>query len=135
MFEQLTLFPAEDDFFLTSVDKFEVQFQDRKASLTKPETITDKKIKSVSDSSRYGVSDTFKRASLTINKYSPAKRKTEYFRLSYRIGAKVKHVHIRGGNVNSKLAQNRVFELQNAINRGASIQELLTVIANYPHSM
>ena len=116
MHEQLKLFSVEDSHFLSSVRS--VSDTELKASLTNSQTIVNKEIERVSD------------RSASINKYSPGKRKTEYFRLSYRNGSKIKHIHIRGGNVNSALVQNRIFKLQNMINQGASIGELLRVIAN-----
>lgn len=119
MHEQLKLFSVEDDYFLSASSVRSVSDTELKASLTNSQTVANKEIERVSD------------RSASINKYSPGKRKTEYFRLSYRNGSKIKHVHIRGGNVSSALARNRVKQLTNMINRGASIQELIRLIANY----
>ena len=60
-----------------------------------------------------------------VNRYSPGKRKTEYFRLSYRIGRKVKHLHIPGGNTYSVLAQYRAGKLQQLIDRGCELDEAI----------
>ena len=122
--EQLSLFPVEDDYFLTSA---EPSSDVRNVSLSVSQTLTSKEIESDSDRSD---SDSNKNVSLSINRYSPAKRKTEYFRLSYRDGAKMRHIHIRGGNVNSLLAQNRVRLLQNAINSGAKLPEIIAMCRN-----
>lgn len=67
----------------------------------------------------------------SVGTYSPNGRKTEYYRLLYRIGKKVKAVHIPGGNVNSKLATHRVKLLQQMIDRGADLGELLAAITDY----
>lgn len=63
-----------------------------------------------------------------LNKYSPGKRKAEYFRLSYRIGRKVKHLHIPGGNIYSELAQYRVKQLQALIDRGCEPPEAIAMV-------
>ena len=63
-----------------------------------------------------------------VNRYSPGKRKTEYFRLSYRIGRKVKHLHIPGGNIYSNLAQYRAGELQQLIDRGCELEEAIAMV-------
>ena len=67
----------------------------------------------------------------TVKTYQPNGRKTEYFRLDYRIGKKVKSIHIPGGNIRAKLAQNRAKELQSMIDRGAEVEELIATVANY----
>lgn len=124
MQEQLSLFSVEDDYFLCAAGRTLDSVSDSKnASLTLSKRFATKDIKTVSDSKL--------KPSLTVNKYSPGKRKTEYFRLSYRDGSRVKHIHIRGGNVNSLLAQSRVLKLQNAINNGASLEDILTLIKHW----
>lgn len=69
--------------------------------------------------------------SASISTYKPNNRKTEYFRLVYRIDKKVKAVHIRGGNINSKLAQYRAGKLQQMIDRGAELEELLAALVTF----
>ena len=66
-----------------------------------------------------------------VGKYSPGKRKTEYFRLSYRLSRKVKHVHIPGGSTISELARYRSKKLQSLIDRGAELAEILALVATY----
>ncbi|MFM2310820.1 MAG: hypothetical protein RLZZ04_96 [Cyanobacteriota bacterium] len=66
-----------------------------------------------------------------VTKYSPGGRKSEYYRLSYRIGRKVKHVHLRGGNVRSELATYRANALQEIIDRGAELSEVLAAVATF----
>ena len=72
-----------------------------------------------------------KETSACITKYSPGKRKTEYYRLSYRVGKKVKHIHIRGGSTISELAQYRAKKLQEMIDRGAELAEILAQLATF----
>ena len=66
-----------------------------------------------------------------VNKYTPGGRKQQYFRLSVRQRKGVKHIHIRGGNVNAKLAQYRAKELQSMIDRGAELGELIAAVQDY----
>ena len=67
----------------------------------------------------------------SISTYKPNNRKTEYFRLVYRVGKKVKTVHICGGNINSKLAQYRANKLQQMIDRSAELGELLAALETF----
>ena len=66
-----------------------------------------------------------------MGRYSPGKRKTEYYRLSYRFGRKVKHIHIPGGSTKSQLARYRAEKLQQLIDRGAELAEILAMIKTY----
>ncbi len=66
-----------------------------------------------------------------VKQYKPNGRKTEYFRLDYRLGKKVKSIHIPGGNVRAKLAQYRARELQKLIDRGAELEEILAAVETY----
>lgn len=67
----------------------------------------------------------------SVSTYKPSGRKTEYFRLVYRTGKKVKTIHIRGGNVRSKLAQYRADKLIQMINRGAELDEILAAVRTF----
>ena len=69
--------------------------------------------------------------SASVSTYKPNGRKTEYFRLVYRIGKKVKAVHIRGGNVRSKLARYRADKLREMIDRGAELEEILAAVNTF----
>ena len=71
------------------------------------------------------------RTKATVKTYQPNGRKTEYFRLDYRIGKKVKSIHIPGGNIRAKLSQDRAKELQFMIDRGAEIEELIATLKTY----
>jgi hypothetical protein len=66
-----------------------------------------------------------------INSYSPGRRNKKYYRLSYFQNRKTKHVHVPGGNVNSQLANYRAGKLQEMINRGAELDELLAALVTY----
>lgn len=66
-----------------------------------------------------------------VNTYSPGKRRREYFRLSYRIGRKVKHVHIPGGSTIAELARYRAKQLQQLIERGAELAEILAMVRTF----
>ena len=114
--KQLQLFAAEDDYFLTSAEPSSDAFD-----VSLPEPSSDASIHTEQD---------FQNNRVWVNKYSPGRRVTQYYRLSYNWHGKKKHKHIPGGNVNSLVATRRAKQLQAMIDRGASIQELLTVIAN-----
>ena len=66
-----------------------------------------------------------------INKYSPGRRNRQYYRLSYFWHGKTKHVHVPGGNVNSRLATYRAGKIQNMIDRGAELAELVAAVKDY----
>ena len=70
----------------------------------------------------------------TINTYCPGKRNVKYYRLSYRSGTKTKHIHIPGGNINSKLVQWRARKIQGMIDHGVSLTTIITVILNYKNN-
>lgn len=137
-FEQLLVFPASVSDAQTLTSRFGCESSHPKADCVNKgiERVSDR---SVSDGQRttHGREDAScpvsSNVSLTacINKYSPAKRKTEYFRLSYRIGLKTKHIHIRGGNINNPVATSRAKQLQLMIDRNADLSELLNEISSF----
>ena len=55
-----------------------------------------------------------------ISTYKPrgTARGGEYFRLSYREGGRIRHVHIRGGNTDSPIAQAKVAEVRSLLIAG-----------------
>ena len=68
---------------------------------------------------------------LCVNTYSPGKRKTKYYRLSYFKDGQTKHLHIPGGNVRATLAKDRAKVLQKLIDSGAQLKEIIAVIETY----
>ncbi len=66
-----------------------------------------------------------------VNTYSPGKRKREYYCLSYFKDGKTKHLHIPGGNTRAKLAQYRAKKLQELIDRGAELEEIIAAVETY----
>lgn len=72
-----------------------------------------------------------KETTACITTYSPGRRKTEDYRLSYRVGRKVKHIHLRGGSTIAELATYRASVLQAMINRGAELSEVLAAVATF----
>ncbi len=66
-----------------------------------------------------------------VNTYSPGRRDTEYFRLSYRVGRKKKHIHIPGGSTIAPRARYRAKKLQEMIDRGAELEELIAAVQTY----
>lgn len=66
-----------------------------------------------------------------VNTYSPGRRKSEYYRLSYFHNGKTKHLHIPGGNTLAKLAQYRAGKLQELIDRGADLEEIIAAVETY----
>jgi len=58
--------------------------------------------------------------SKAISTYTPrgTARSGEYFRLSYRDGARMRHIHIRGGNTDSPIVQAKVQEVRSLLAAG-----------------
>ncbi|MDJ0595986.1 MAG: hypothetical protein QNJ72_39395 [Pleurocapsa sp. MO_226.B13] len=76
--------------------------------------------------------DTGKRQPIAcVNTYSPGRRDTEYFRLSYRVGRKKKHIHIPGGSTIAELARYRAKKLQELIERGAELEEIIAMVHTF----
>jgi hypothetical protein len=59
-------------------------------------------------------------SSRAISTYRPrgTARSGEYFRFSYRDGSRMRHIHIRGGNTDSPIAQARVQEVRSQLAAG-----------------
>ena len=66
-----------------------------------------------------------------VNHYYPGKRKVAYFRFSYRVGKRVKHKHIRGGNVFSQAGQANAQRIRDMVNQRCSLGEILRVINSF----
>ena len=101
---------------------------DKKVSIT--ESVSDAKTTKQQAIQRF-LDNAPKEPIACITKYSPGKRKTEYFRLSYRLGKRVKHIHIQGGSTIAQLAQYRAKKLQEMIDRGAELGELIAAVQTY----
>lgn len=114
MSEQLCLFDADSD-------------NDR---LSLSDIDSDRQIKKQQAIQKY-LDRADKEAIACVNKYSPGKRKTEYYRLSYRYGRKMRHIHIRGGSTIAELANYRANVLQAMIDRGAELSEVLAAVATF----
>ncbi len=68
----------------------------------------------------------------SVNQYHPNGRKTEYFRLDYRVvGKRAKSIHICGGNVHASLAQERAKEIRLMIDRGVELGEIIAAVEAY----
>jgi hypothetical protein len=65
-----------------------------------------------------------------VSTYKPCgtARGKEYYRLSYKCGGKVRHVHIRGGNTDSPIAQAKVREVRSLLAAGVSPAEIATLL-------
>lgn len=66
-----------------------------------------------------------------VGEYSPGKSNRKYFRLSYRNGRRIKHIHIRGGSTISELAKYRAEKLQEMIDRGAELEEIIAATKTF----
>jgi hypothetical protein len=64
--------------------------------------------------------------SKAISTYQPrgTARSGEYFRFSYRDGLRMRHIHIRGGNTDSPIAQAKVQELRSLLASGVPPAEI-----------
>jgi hypothetical protein len=65
-----------------------------------------------------------------ISTYEPrgTARSGQYFRLSYRDGARVRHIHIRGGNTDSPIAQAKVQEVRSLLASGVPPAEIALLL-------
>lgn len=115
MSEQLCLFEADSDTQSLSLSEFD----------------SDRQIKKQQAIQKYLDRASHKETTACVSKYSPGKRKTEYYRLSYRVGLKMKHIHIKGGSTIAELATYRAKVLQAMIDRGAELSEVLAAVATF----
>ncbi len=67
----------------------------------------------------------------SVNTYKPGRKKNEYFRLSWREGNRMKHLHIPGGSTRSELANYRADYLRGMISRGAELGEAIAAVKTY----
>ena len=69
-----------------------------------------------------------------VSVYKPrgTARGKEYFRLSYKDGGKVRHVHICGGNTDSPIAQAKVQEVRSLLAAGESPAQIAAMLRNAP---
>jgi hypothetical protein len=67
-----------------------------------------------------------------VSTYRPrgTARGGEYYRLSYKDGRRVRHVHIRGGNTDSPIAQAKVQEVRSLLAAGVSPAEIAAMLRN-----
>ena len=67
-----------------------------------------------------------------VSTYRPrgTARGGEYYRLSYKEGDKVRHVHIRGGNTDSPIAQAKVQEVRSLLAAGISPAQVAAILRN-----
>ncbi|MCC3535216.1 MAG: hypothetical protein JGK03_13610 [Microcoleus sp. PH2017_25_DOB_D_A] len=65
-----------------------------------------------------------------ISTYRPrgTARSGEYFRFSYRDGSRMRHIHIRGGNTDSPIAQARVEKVRSLLAAGISAVEVVGML-------
>jgi hypothetical protein len=66
-----------------------------------------------------------------VSTYRPrgTARGGEYYRLSYKDGSRVRHVHIRGGNTDSPIAQAKVAEVRSLLETGVPPHEIAKTLA------
>ena len=65
---------------------------------------------------------------VSIYKPRGTARGKEYYRLSYKDGGKVRHVHIRGGNTDSPMAQAKVQEVRSLLAAGIAPAEIAAML-------
>jgi hypothetical protein len=71
--------------------------------------------------------DSLSTKAISIYRPRGTARSGEYFRFSYREGSKMRHLHIRGGNTDSPIAQGRVEEVRSAL----TIRSIPTASSNH----
>jgi hypothetical protein len=80
------------------------------------------------------LADTYDSVSKAISTYRPRGTACsgEYFRFSYRDGLRMRHIHIRGGNTDSPIAQAKVQELRSLLVAGEPPQSVAEFLKNFP---
>jgi hypothetical protein len=75
-------------------------------------------------------------SSRAISTYRPrgTARSGEYFRFSYRDGSRMRHIHIRGGNTNSPIAQAKVQEVRSLLASGIPPAEIARMLKSPSNS-
>jgi hypothetical protein len=70
--------------------------------------------------------------SRAISIYEPrgTARSGKYFRFSYRDGARMRHIHVRGGNTDSPIAQAKVAEVRSLLAAGMTPAEIAVMLKN-----
>ena len=65
-----------------------------------------------------------------VSTYRPrgTARGGEYYRLSYKEGSRVRHIHIRGGNTDSPIAQAKVAEVRSLLAAGIPPQQIAAIL-------
>jgi hypothetical protein len=74
---------------------------------------------------------TIKPQSCTLGTYSPYGVRQKYFRLSYKLGKKTKHIHICGGSITNPLAQFRAKKIQRLIDKGSDRAEIIAMVKSF----
>jgi len=74
--------------------------------------------------------DNYDSVSKAISTYRPrgTARSGEYFRFSYRDGSRIRHIHIRGGNTDSLIAQAKVAEVRSLLAAGIPPAEIAAML-------
>ena len=80
--------------------------------------------------------DKYDSVSKAISTYRPrgTARSGEYFRFSYRDGSRMRHIHIRGGNTDSPIAQAKVREVRSLLAAGIAPAEIAAMLKLQPKS-
>ncbi|WP_293151231.1 hypothetical protein [Microcoleus sp. bin48.metabat.b7b8b9.023] len=124
---EFALLPANTiDSVSESITLVEVDTESNPSDDSVSESITLVEVDTESNPSDDSVSSNCK----AISTYRPrgTARGGEYFRFSYRDGSKMRHIHIRGGNTDSPIAQAKVQEVRSLLAisvRPAEIVEML----------
>jgi hypothetical protein len=80
--------------------------------------------------------DKYDSVSKAISTYRPrgTARSGEYFRFSYRDGSRMRHIHIRGGNTDSPIAQAKAREVRSLLAAGIAPAEIAAMLKLQPKS-
>lgn len=96
-------------------------------SISLTNSVSEKQMQAINRFCTHGKSDPV----ASVNTYSPSRTRQRYYRISYREGRKIKHLHIPGGNVSSSLANYRAAKLNELIERGAELSEILALVKDF----
>ncbi|TAF90508.1 MAG: hypothetical protein EAZ49_08320 [Oscillatoriales cyanobacterium] len=123
--DEVSLVPAPNDSVSEAIAPVEVDTESNSPNDSVSEAIAPVEVDTESNSPNDSVS-----GCKAISTYRPrgTARSGEYFRFSYRDGSRMRHIHIRGGNTDSPIAQARVEEVRSLLAAGAKSAEIVEML-------
>ncbi|MCC3422274.1 MAG: hypothetical protein JGK24_08345 [Microcoleus sp. PH2017_29_MFU_D_A] len=143
--DEVSLVPAPNDSVSEAITPVEVDTESNSPNDSVSEAIAPVEVDTESNSPNDSVSEAIAPVEVDTESNSPndsvsgckaistyrprgTARSGEYFRFSYRDGSRMRHIHIRGGNTDSPIAQARVEEVRSLLAAGAKSAEIVEML-------